>query len=63
MNAREHVEVASKADQGQKYACRRVSDIVPEGAPVNGQLRSPTWVWPAVVDGRNFETFLGGEGI
>jgi hypothetical protein len=63
MKAIECVEVAIKPDQVQKHAFKRAPDRAPEEALDNEQPQSPNWNLPFLVDGSNFETFLGGAGI
>jgi hypothetical protein len=62
MKALERNEMTIQTDRGQNHARERAPDSIPEGAPVDEQ-QSPTWLWPSVIDGRHFETFLDGEGI
>jgi hypothetical protein len=63
MNAANHFEAAIKTDQGAKYPRNPNPDTVSEGAPFDKQMRPPSRVWPAVLDGRNFEAFIDGAGI
>jgi hypothetical protein len=62
MKVPERVEVAKQTDQDKEHARKQAPDSVAEEAPIDEQ-QPPTWACSFVVAGRNFETFLGGEGI